>query len=157
MPETDLESHISRVISENPSLWNADKAIELKQLSVDLYTFNDLTSTETYESRKMDVTKASNTYADAKEQTEKGLRDLYQSIRKAEDSYEGIQESLTVAEEALQATKVQFDVGMATRADLSERELTIAQLKEKLATLTISHDNAVQAFFKPWAAGSSAQ
>ncbi|WP_047150880.1 TolC family protein [Aneurinibacillus tyrosinisolvens] len=155
MPDVDLESHITRTLSENPALWKANKAIELARLSVDLYMFNDKSNPDTYDAKKIDVTKAENTYADAKEQTAKALRTIYQSIRQIEDNYKGLQENVGVAEEGLRATQVQYDVGLATKLELSNAQLTVDKLKEKMSELSVQHDNLIQTFYKPWAGSAS--
>lgn len=155
--EVDVEAHISRVNSQNPSLFQVNKGIDLAELDLKLYNSNRADTT--YRAKQLDVAKAETGYSIAKESTEQGIRDIYANISALEDQYKALEANLAVAEDAVHLAKVQFDVGIGTKADLEAAELKVAELKQKQFDLIVNHDNLVEAFNKPWvlASGGDAQ
>jgi outer membrane protein len=155
LENVDLEAHVAQVLDENPSIWLAGKNIDLARLDLDLYTFNDKTNPDSYKAKQIDVDKAQYTYSDARDKTAQGVRNIYYNIRQLEENYDVLQQKLKMAEDALRLAQVQFDVGVITKAELSSARLAVEQLKQQLADTTISHDNLIQAFEKPWAVTSA--
>ncbi|WCK54280.1 TolC family protein [Aneurinibacillus sp. Ricciae_BoGa-3] len=154
LQESDLEGHVSRVLSDSPTVWNAQQNIDVKKLNLDLYVFNNHTSTTPYEAVQKDVTNAVNEYANVKDQMAGAVRSLYYNIRQLEDQYTAAEAQLPALEEAARIAKVQFDAGVGTQADMVAANLKVEQLQEKLYELNIAHDNAIAAYNKPWAAAS---
>lgn len=150
MSEVDLDGHIAKVIDGNPSIWLAGKNIDLARLDLDLYTFNDPTNPDTYRAKEIDVDKAQYSYNDAVDKTEQGVRTIYYNIRQLEENYEVIEQKLKIAQDTLRLSELQFEAGILTKAELSSARLAVEQLKQQLADITISHDNLMMAFEKPW-------
>lgn len=150
--EVDVETHIARVNTQNPTLFQADKGIDLARLGVQLYDSNR--SDTTSKGTKIDVEKAKTNYSLAKEGTEQGIRDIYANIRALEEQYKALEANLAVVQDAVHLAQVQFDVGVGTKADLEAAELKVAELKQKQFDIIVNHDNLVQAFNKPWVLAS---
>lgn len=150
--EVDVEWHIARVNKENPTLFQADKGIDLARLDIDLY--DPQRSDTTYRAKKIDIEKAKTGYSIAKEGTEQAIRDIYANIRALEEQYKALEANLAVAQDAAHLAQIQFDVGVGTKADLEAAELKVAELKQKQFDIIVNHDNLVQAFNKPWVLAS---
>ncbi|BAU26526.1 outer membrane efflux protein [Aneurinibacillus soli] len=152
--ESDLDNHIGRVIDTNPQVWLANKNIDLAQVDVKLLNYNSGQG-ESYDTKKLDLEKNQNTYANAKEQIDSAVRTLYYNILQIEDQYSVLEQKLEIAQDAYNTLKVQFDVGLATKADLSSARLSVEQLKQQLFELALNHDNLVEAYQKPWVLSAS--
>ena len=70
-----------------------------------------------------------------------------------EEQYNGYLGSEKVAEESLRVTKIKYEVGMATQADVIDAEMSLAQAREDLIDLTCEHEIQVMYFCKPWTYG----
>lgn len=151
--DVDVETHIARVNAQNPTLFQADKGIDLARLSVNLYDSNR--SDTTSKGTKIDVEKAKTNYSLAKERTEQAIRDIYANIRALEEQYKALEANIAVAEDAANLAKIQFDVGVGTKADMEAADLKVAELKQKMFDIIVNHDNLVEAFNKPWVLASS--
>ncbi|ERI08431.1 TolC family protein [Aneurinibacillus aneurinilyticus] len=150
--EIDVEAHITGINAQNPTLFQADKGIDLARLDLKLYDWNRADTT--YKAKQLDVEKAKTGYSIAKEGTEQAIRDIYANIRALEEQYKALEANLAVAQDAVHLAQVQFDVGVGTKVDLETAELKVAELKQKQFDIIVNHDNLVQAFNKPWVLAS---
>lgn len=146
----DLEGKVAQVQTSSPSIWLAEQNVDIAQLQLDLYTFNNKSSLDTYKAKQIDVTKAQNTAADLRDQLGKSVRTLYYNIRELEDQYQALQAKLASAEQTLKKTQALYDNGMAIQADLVAAQLQVESLKQQLQNIAAQHDNALMAFDKPW-------
>ncbi len=154
--EIDLDAHAARVVSESPSVWLSEQQVNLAKLELDLFTFNNPSNPDTYQAKKIDVTKSMNSAAEVKDQLDKLVRSLYYSMRQLEDQHSTLQSSLEVAEQALKIARVRYEVGMAIKADLVAAELAVEQLRQQVSDIAAQHDSMKMAFEKPWAYGGGA-
>lgn len=148
-----LESEIQRRLEVSPSIWLADRNIDVAKLELDLYNWN--TAQEPYSAKKIDVSTAELKAANSKEQMRQGLRAIYNKILQLEENYALQQQNLKIAEENLRVVQVQFDVGMATKAQLLEAESQVAEAKKNLASTIYTHEVLKLQFDKPWAAATA--
>lgn len=146
----NLETEVSRRIEKNPSVWMAERNIDLAKLTLDLHSWNDPTSVP-YDAKKIDVDKAELNASSTKEQMQQLVRTLYYSIREMEEQYVSLEQALKVAEENLRIKQVMFEVGMATKGDLLSAESELANAKQALKSLTYQHELYKYYFNKPWA------
>ena len=149
----NLEAEIQRRLEMSPSIWLADRNIDLAKLELNLYDWN--TAQEPYSAKKIDVSTAELKAANAKEQMRQGLRAIYNKILQLEENYALQQQNLKIAEENLRVVQVQFDVGMATKAQLLEAESQVAEAKKNLASTIYTHEVLKLQFDKPWAAATA--
>jgi outer membrane protein TolC len=152
LADTDVEGKVTQVQTSSPSVWLAEQKVDLAKLQLDLYTFNDK-SQDPYKAKEIDVTKATNSASDVKDQLAKSVRSLYNSIRQLEDQYQALQSKLASAEQTLNKTQALYNNGMATKADLVAAQLNVESLKQQLFDTIAQHDNAVLAYDKPWVLG----
>jgi outer membrane protein len=155
LEDINLDIHIQKIIEQSPQIWLAGKNIDLAKLDLRLYTFNDPTNPEPYKAKQMDVTKAENQYVNAKEQMAQAVRTIYYNIRGLEDQYSALKAQLPTAEEGLRLSKIQFEAGVGTKADMSAAEVKVQQLKQKISEIELNHYNLIQSFYKPWVLAST--
>lgn len=150
-----LDAEVNRVLAESPSIWLAQRKIDLAKITLDLYDLTDNTQVDPYDAKEIDVEKADVSAADSKEQMRKLVRTLYYTVRQLEEQYAGAQENLELAEETLRVTRVKFDVGMATQKEVLAAEAALAKAEQSLLDLSCQHEVLVLAFKKPWAYAAS--
>lgn len=148
--QIDLQAKVSQAESESPILWQINQKINLAQLGLKLYTFNDPTNPDPYQAKEIDVDLATYNAADQKDQLDKTVRTLYYEIQQLEDQYNSLQAQLVSAQTTLSKTQALYDNGMATQADLVAAQLGVESIKKQIFDLTVQHDNLMQAFSTPW-------
>jgi outer membrane protein TolC len=151
--QVDLDTKVSQAESESPLLWQINHKVDLAQLGLKLYTFNDPTA-DPYHAKEIDVNLATYNAADQQNQLDKSVRSLYFTIKQLEDQYNSLQASLAAAEDNLKKTQTMYDNGMAVQADLISAKLNVETIKQKMFDLVAQHDNDVMAFEKPWVQSS---
>lgn len=148
----DISNYIERKLAESPSLWQKNKSVDLAQAALDSYVPNS-GSSDTYLVKSIAVDQSKLEADDAKEQARKSLRELYNSIIQMEEQYPVLEESIRVATESLRVTQLNYEVGMATWADVVSAETALAQTEKNLVDVICQHDVQKLAFSKPWAYG----
>lgn len=148
--DTDLESHISWLTSNSNAVWMAEEQVKLKQLDVDLYTYNDPGNSAPYKAREIDVIKARNDVKDTKKNLEDAIRSIYINIKQLEDRYEELNIDLATAEETLKMARVRYQAGLGIKADLSTAELAVASKKKEIFDVIVQLDNLKFMYEKPW-------
>lgn len=147
----NLETEVERRVDESPTVFAAEQKVDLNNLNLNLYDFTSSNRSEPYKAKQIDVSKAEVSVADAKENLRKSVRTIYNSIRKLEDQYTIDQENIKKAEETLRVTRVKYEAGMVTNADLVADETALTQAKQALVDVICQHDTLCYAFYKPWA------
>lgn len=151
----DLDAEVRKIVNNSPSVWLAGQNVDLAKLSQRLYDMTDSSRSEPYKVKEIDLTKAEMSASDTKDKLDKQVRTLYYTIKQLEEQYTSAQEAIRMAEETQRVTKVKFDVGMATKTDLLNADLALAQAKQTLLDTASQHQIQVMAFKKPWAVASS--
>lgn len=144
------EAQALRAVDQSPTIWNAEQAITLAQVQVDLFDFTNQNSS--YKAKTLAVDSARLTADDAKESLKQSVRSLYSSINSLEEQIGSAETALDVAEKALKITQVKYDIGMATKLELQTARLAVEQARQTLNTYIYSHELAKIAYEKPWAA-----
>lgn len=147
----DLNNYIERKLAESPSLWQKDKSVDLAIAALDSFDLSNMS--ESYKAKSIAVDQSKLEADDAKEQARKSLRELYNSIGQMEEQFPVLEESIRVATESLRVTQLNYEVGMATWAEVVSAETTLAQADKNLIDVICQHDVQKLAFAKPWAYG----
>lgn len=154
--EFEVESadiQVARVLRDSTAVWLADQQINLANLNVDMYTFNNPAAGDTYKSRKIDVNIKEYEKQTTKQQLEETTRKLFYNIDALKSQYEILRTQLTQAEEALKLTKVKFDTGLGIAIDLQGAQLQVDQIKQQMYDIVAQLDYLKMAYEKPWVAG----
>jgi outer membrane protein len=149
----NLDFEVAKAMAASPSVWLAKQQIDLAKINLELYNFNN--ASVPYSAKQIDVTKTEIAVQDTTEQMGKLVRTLYYTIKQSEEQYAVALDSVKTAEESLRVTKVKYDVGMATLAEVRASEAALAQAEKSVFDLSCSHEILEYAFQKPWAYAAS--
>lgn len=147
VPSIDAEVTRALAINQNPDLWIKRELHELRR-----FTWS---TAETQEAGIIDREKAWLNYEDARNQTRDKVHELYDNLKTLEASYHSALEGIDAAEKALHASQQMYNVGMITKADLLERELSLMQAKDGLLEIKSLYELTKESFKKPWLASAS--
>lgn len=150
---TDLQHEIARVLAESPAVWLAEQQVTMQHYAQEMAFASG--SYRPYEVRKIDRRQAELDAADAREQAAQTVRTLYITVRSLEESYRKAQAQVAQAAEDLRVTRVRYQVGMATQAEVQAKELALAQAELAANELLRQHAYYKLVFQKPWAMGGS--
>lgn len=151
----DLDHEVARVLESAPSVWLAQERVTLQKYLEDMMFYTG--EYRPYQVRKIEVEQAELEAASTKELFELVTRSLYYGVKSLEDAYAGAQEEVRAAEENLRVTRVKFDVGLATAADVAAAEKDLAEAKRAAFELACQHAYMKLAFARPWAYIGGAQ
>jgi outer membrane protein len=150
MQISDLDVEISRRLSSSPTLWNAEKSVELAELSLTLYTFAGQTGGDNYNYRNIDVNKAKLSAAQKRDQLQQSMRDIYTSICDLEEQYNNLQQDLKLAESEYQGLQLKYKLGLIPKGDLLAAELELANHRKSINDVIYQHQLLIMTFDKPW-------
>ena len=146
---SDVETEVGRIVDESPTVWLANEKVTLQKYYEDMMFYTG--EYRPYQVRKIEVEQAELDAAAARKMMEEITRSLYYNAKSLEESYQALQEGVKTAEENLRVTKVKYDVGMATRAEVAAAEAALAEAKQKALETACQHAFIKLAFEKPWA------
>lgn len=146
----NIESHISRVLNQDPNIWMTEQSVNLAAMELDLYNYmNPLR--DPYEAEKIDVKNAELSAADTRSQMEYMLRTLYNSVKQLEEGYKMQEQALNIAEQSLTLKKLMYEVGMVSNVEMSNAELEASKARLELEKTAYQHMYLKLALEKPWA------
>ncbi len=145
----NLESAIGSALASSPDIWSADQAVAVAKLSTDLYNYSSSTP---YEVKANDYSIDSITAANLRDTLAQGIRDLYNSLMKLEQTYTTQQNAVTQAEDNLRVKQLMLEIGTATQLDVQTAELSLEKAKDDLTATVYTHEYSKEVFAKPWLA-----
>ena len=151
MEELDLEAVINQTVNASPSIWLADKSVDMAELQIKFYDWATYNSS-TYRATEISVQQAALTASESREQLRQSLRDIYYNILKLEESYLLQQEAVKLAQESLRVKKLMFEVGLTTKMEVQSAQLALQQAQSSLDAIVFQHEYLKLVFEKPWAA-----
>ncbi len=147
---SDLDLEITRRLSGNPTLWKAQKSVELAELSLQLYTVSGEVTGNNYRSRDLDISKAELSAAQTKAQLQQSLRNTYASICSLQEQYNTQQQALKLAEEQYQGLLLKYEMGLIPKGDLLASQTDLSSKGQSLKALVYQHELLKMKFAKPW-------
>lgn len=141
----NLSSTVSQIVKDNPAQWIADEGVDLQE---ELEGFTGASS----EQHDIKVEQAELDADMLREETRKGAYKIYYGIKSLEEAYQTAQAGVRLAEDSLRITRLKYEVGMATQADVAAAEAAVIQAQQKLFELTCQHKISKTVFYKPWTA-----
>ncbi|NLO89053.1 MAG: TolC family protein [Clostridia bacterium] len=137
--EVSIDAEVSRAISNSVNVWAALQAVIIER--------QDLRMTlKPYEIEKIEVEIAELTAAEAEKELGKQLVLLYHDIKTIEEGMTAAEKAVAVAEDALRAAKLRYEVGAAVEGDVLKAEADLEAAKSTLASLKYAHATAVSAY-----------
>lgn len=163
--ETDLEYKIAKAKEMDPTLWAKEQEARLKQLDVDLYTFNNYTGVpsmmlpivqavatpqDSYTVKQIDTKLASNEVEKTKLDIENNVRTVYNQIKQLEAKYDSLKKDEEKLNEGIRVTKAKIAAGMGTEQELKDLELKQREIENGFYTITINHELLKMVYEKPF-------
>jgi outer membrane protein len=145
-----LESEISRVLIECPQVWLTEQKVTLQEYLKDVMVYAG-GEYRPYDARRIEIEQAEYDAADTKKAFKQITRSLYYGVMSLEEGYAGALEGVRAAEENLRVVKARYEVGMATRSEISAAEQTLSDAQARAFDLSCQHAYMKLAFKKPWA------
>jgi len=157
LTETNLDFLVTKVLENSPSVWQANKMVELQEILNEMAFYTG--TYQPYEARKIKLNQTRLDAVSAREATEILTRTIYYSVRTLEDNYPAAEQAVKLAEENLRVGQVKYQVGTATRADVVALETALVKARQSLLELKKNHAYLKLVLEKPWAynAGSLVQ
>lgn len=146
----NLESEVERAVSKSPTVWLMQKQVDLANINRRLYTLAGSSSTDPYQTRKIDVEIAELSAAQTEEQLRTMVRGIYYTALQLEVQYDSALESVKAAEENLRVTRIKYEVGMVTNGEVLKAEAALKTAQQSLLTIKTQHQALSLAFSKPW-------
>ncbi|MBF7081565.1 TolC family protein [Desulfallas sp. Bu1-1] len=139
-----LDAEIIRAMNpdQNPYLWSKKEGYELQKYA--------WTYTQPEEAGKVDIDKARLSYDEARVETRKKMKELYDSLKTLEISYESATQALATAELGLKNAQALYDSGMITKDDLLNSQMAIVKAEGDLLNIKINYNLCKLTFKKPW-------
>ncbi|ACA60607.1 TolC family protein [Candidatus Desulforudis audaxviator] len=145
----NLDVHVQRVLESSPAVWLANEGVTLAKYAQELMWARGQYTP--YKVRQIEVEQAELDAVSARDAVRLATRELYYSLRSLEAAHAAALEQVKAAQEALRVTLLAREVGMATAADVAEREAALAEAEQELFDLACQHAYLKLAFQKPWA------
>ena len=150
MAKFDIDTHITRTISSDPYVWIQEQTIKNNENALNLYTYN--AGQEPYKVKEMDLSKSKTDLANMKDKLRKSLLLKYNQIQQLEEQYKATQLQIAQLEQNLALIRKQYDLGLITRIELDQLELSAAQLQYSLDSMTMQHKNLKTMLEQPYLA-----
>ncbi len=145
-----LDSLVSRVLEESPTVKRAQLSVNQAQIALDIYSFSE-TEYNSYKSQQLSITMAEQNLVSVKSQTEQQVRSLVSSIVQLEKSYQSLKNMYETAEKNLEWTRLKLKYGVASRIELAQAEAEVAKAYQSLLQAQSQHEVLAKALTTPWA------
>lgn len=148
----NVDAEINIIADNSPAVWIAAEAVRLEE-----QTYGMLHS---YDLDKVKLNSANVSVDITREQMRQAARGFYYKAKSIENSYFSAKEAVDNAAETLHITKLMYQLGLKTSADVLQDEAAFANAQKTLDDLVYQHQIFKMAFYKPWTytvpSGSSA-
>jgi outer membrane protein TolC len=144
-----LDAHVRRVLEQSPAVWLANEGVTLAGYAQELMWARGQYTP--YKVRQIEVEQARLDAVSASDAVRLATREFYYALQNLEAAHAAALEGVRAAAEARRVTRLRQEVGMATAADVAEREAALAEAEQSLFDLVCRHAYLKLAFQKPWA------
>ena len=151
VPDVDLQ--VNRVISRSPDLWALEKQVEMAEMGLRLYTYNQ--NQDPYDAKAIDIDTAKLRLSEAKQQTENAVRDLYNTIQQIENEKNDLELALKQLNDNLGLMKTRLELGMAIPLDVENLEHQGKQLEMGLRNMQDQYEQLIEVYKRPWLSTSN--
>lgn len=132
----DIEYDIYRAVQNSVDVWKALQNVTIQREDLSFLS-------KPYDVEKHDIDIAELSVTQAKEELRKQVRLLYHDIKALEEAIKAAEDGIKAAEEALRVAEVNYDTGMATKADVLQATKELASARQQLTELKCNHAVAV--------------
>ena len=151
VPDVDLQ--VNRVISRSPDLWSLEKQLELTEMGLRLYTYNQ--GQDPYAAKSIDIDTAQLRLNEAKQQTENAVRDLYNTIQQIENERIDLELALKQLNDSLEIMNTRLELGMIIPMEVESLEHQKKQLEIGLRNMQDQYELLIEIYKRPWLSTSN--
>ncbi len=145
----NVETAVQRVINQSPAVLLAQERATMQKYLENIMFYSG--EYRPYQARKIEVEQAELDAMSAADLTRLLTRTLYYRLTNLEEDYPTLEEAVKIAQEDLRLTKLKYDLGMVTKADVAAAEAALANMEHNLLYLKCQHAYLKLAVEKPWA------
>lgn len=149
----NLTSHINSLKAGSVYIWLANSQVDMAQLQLNLFNFNDTFNPYAYEAQKINRNIAETSRLSTEEQLENNVRAIHRTIVELEEQIDLMNLQLEMIEEQLRVAAVQYETGVITGFQMEQTALAAEQVLLQQQQMILQHDLLKDALKKPWAMG----
>lgn len=143
----NIQTEISRALTNNETLWNLEQLVNLQRMDLKYFNYGPGSGQlQSYEIEKYDVNIAESNVVEFRKQVKEGVQALYKDIKALEEQYNMVYSSVSALKEQLRAVQARYDVGMATKLEITEAKTAMAEIEKNLAEMRYNHSIMVANF-----------
>ena len=145
--EVDLDRKFKDDAANDPYIWMAEQGVDLAELSVNLYEFN---AGQSWTLTRLDLTQAKEDLGNQKKSLKETIQSRYNQLKQIEENAAALEVQKEQAKRQVNTARLQYDLGMITKAELEEALLAEPQLQYQLESLYQKHSQLKAIFEKPY-------
>ena len=146
--EVDLDRTIKDNIGSDPYLWLAKENTALEEFMLLTYEYN--VGGQSYSMTKLDLSEAKRSLAEMQDNLGTTIRTRYNTLMTLEENIAALETNLDAAKRSVGVLWLQYDLGMATKAELEEAQLNIPTLELAIYKLETQHQQYKVLFERPY-------
>ena len=147
-----LETHIRRMLNNNPNIWMLEQRARLSDLAVSLYTYN--VGLDPYSAMEIDATISKMDLSNAKKALELSLRNLYSSLEQIRENQAILEINMEKLLDNLRLAELRLEVGMATPLEVQKVKSAVEGLEKQILQLELQYEESIMIYEKPWVIGN---
>jgi len=149
--DIDADHTISRIVSEDPTVWLKEQNVDLSEVQLTLYNWSDPTR-EPWTAKQIDVDLAKLSAVQLREQLTDSLYSTLKSLEQLEYSYSMKQREVISAQDEYKVQQLKYELGMISKLEFQQAQLTLERVQNELNNLTWQHELLKYSFYNPWTA-----
>ncbi|SMP56631.1 TolC family protein [Anoxynatronum buryatiense] len=149
----NLTSHINSLKAGSIYTWLANSQVDMAQLQLNLFNFNEAFSRYSYDAQKINKSIAETNQLSTEEQMENNARASYRAIVALEEQIDLLNLQLEMIEEQVRVASVQYEAGVITDFQLKQTALAAEEIIWQQQQMILQHDLLKDVLKKPWAMG----
>lgn len=146
--EIDLDQKIKSSIENDPYLWYAKENLDAKLFKLTTYEYN--VASKSYTLTALDVSEARKNLSETKDALAHTIRQRYNNLLQLEDGIERLELQKEEIKRMVNTARLQYDLGMKTKAETEEVQLNIPDLDYEIFKLKLQHQQLKVLFEKPY-------
>ncbi len=143
LTEEDGMYFTTKALANNLILEMSEKRLEMSQLNVDYYAYNDPSNFKTLNATKLEHQSEVTSFAATKEGIEKFMIEMFYSAQEMQDNYSKLLVKDVTDKELHKIKEIQYELGMITKMDLRQSENTLLENAANLAALKAGYNQLV--------------
>lgn len=149
--DENWEERNYNLIEGDPYVWYCKQNMELTEFKLNTYEYNVLGG-KSYSLTKLDLTEARKNLNSVKVQFDFAIKQRHVQLKKIEQGIKKLEISEEQAEDFLNTTRLQYDLGLATKIQLEEAQMNIGSIQLEIKKNKQQHEQMKRLCEKPYLA-----